>query len=94
MELHRKGRSIIRDDNACRRSMTIPSIGDGTSRALISTIDIPARFINSRAVGPAVGLMPMLNQSGERHRAGGVSLCRDSIMRALLYKAAQVMLAE
>ena len=92
MELHRKLLSIVRDDETCRRLMTIPGVGPVTSLAFTSTIDVPARFKNSRAVGPALGLTPVLNQSGESHRAGRVSLCGDGMMRALLYEAAQVLL--
>jgi transposase len=62
------------------------------SLAFISTIDVPARFKNSRAVGPALGLTPVLNQSGESHRIGRISSCGDGMMRTLLYEAAQVML--
>lgn len=91
--LHRKLLSIVRDDEACRRLMTIPGVGPVTSLAFTSTIDVPARFRNSRAVGPALGLTPVLNQSGESHRVGRVSLCGDGIMRSLLYEAAQVMLS-
>jgi len=93
MDLHRKLLSIVRDDEACRRLMTIPGVGPVTSLAFTSTIDVPARFSNSRAVGPALGLTPVLNQSGESHRVGRVSLCGDGMMRALLYEAAQVMLS-
>lgn len=93
MALHRKLLSIVRDDEACRRLMTIPGVGPVTSLAFISTIDVPARFRNSRAVGPALGLTPVLNQSGESNRVGRVSLCGDGLMRALLYEAAQVMLS-
>ncbi|MFC7066367.1 MULTISPECIES: IS110 family transposase [Brucella/Ochrobactrum group] len=91
--LHRKLLSIVREDETCRRLMTIPGIGPVTSLAFTSTIDVPARFSNSRAVGPALGLTPVLNQSGESHRVGRVSLCGDGMMRALLYEAAQVMLS-
>lgn len=38
-------------------------------------------------------MTPVLNQSGESHRAGRVSLCGDGMMRVLLYEAAQVMLS-
>lgn len=92
MELHRKLLSIVRDDETCRRLMTIPGVGPVTSLAFTSTIDVAARFSNSRAVGPALGLTPVLNQSGESHRVGRVSLCGDGLMRTLLYEAAQVML--
>ena len=92
-DLHRKLLSIVRDDEVCRRLMTIPGIGPVTSLAFTSTIDVPARFTNSRAVGPALGLTPRLHQSGESHRVGRVSLCGDAMMRSLLYEAAQVMLS-
>ena len=92
-DLHRKLLSIVRDDEVCRRLMTIPGVGPVTSLAFTSTIDVPSRFTNSRAVGPALGLTPRLHQSGESHRVGRVSLCGDAMMRALLYEAAQVMLS-
>ena len=60
--------------------------------SLHSTIDIPARFKSSKAVGPALGLTPIVNQSGESNRIGRISLCGDDMMRTLLYEAAQVML--
>jgi transposase len=62
------------------------------SLAFRSTVDIPARFKNSKAVGAAFGLTPILNQSGESKRVWRVSLCGDAMMRTLLYEAAQVML--
>src|SRR3981189_3700035 len=81
-----------RDNEVCQRLMTIPGVGPVVSLAFISTVDVPARFRNSKAVGPSLGLTPVLNQSGESHRVGRISLCGDEAMRALLYEAAQVML--
>jgi transposase len=72
--------------------LTIPGVGPVVSLAFSSTVDIPARFTNSKAVGPALGLTPALHQSGESHRIGRISLCGDEMMRHLLYEAAQVML--
>ena len=43
MELHRKLLSIVRDDEVCRRLMTIPGVGPVTSLAFTSTIDVPGR---------------------------------------------------
>jgi transposase len=91
-QLHRKVLLLARDNEVCRRLMTIPGVGPVTSLAFISTIDVPARFKSSKAVGPSLGLTPVLNQSGESHRVGRISLCGDEAMRALLYEAAQVML--
>jgi transposase len=90
--LHAKLLSVVRNDVICQRLMTIPSVGPVVSLAFKSTIDIPIRFTNSKAVGAALGLTPVLNQSGESHRVGRVSLCGDKMMRHLLYEAAQVML--
>jgi transposase len=72
--------------------MTIPGVGPVTSLAFTSTIDVPARFRTSKAVGPALGLTPRLHQSGESHRVGRISLCGDALMRTLLYEAAQSLL--
>jgi transposase len=99
-KLHRKLLLVVRGDDVCRRLMTIPGVGPVVSLAFKSTIDIPARFRNSKAVGPSLGLTPVLNQSGEsrrigcvsHRRIGCVSPCGDAMMRALLYEAAQVMM--
>ena len=91
-KLHRQLLLAVRDDGVCRRLMTIPGVGPVVSLAFSATIDVPARFKNSRAVGPSLGLTPLLKQSGESRRIGRVSLCGDQMMRALLYEAAQVMI--
>ena len=72
--------------------MTIPGVGPVVAMAFTSTIDVPARFKNSKAVGPALELTPRLNQSGESHRVGRISRCGDAMMRTLLYEAAQTLL--
>ena len=91
-KLHRRLLDIVQHDEVCHRLMTIPGIGPVTSLAFVCTIDVPARFATSRAVGPALGLTPVINQSGESRRIGRISACGDAIMRGLLYEAAQVLL--
>ncbi|RRH86438.1 IS110 family transposase [Mesorhizobium tamadayense] len=90
--LHRKLLAIVRDDQVCRRLMSIPGVGPVVSLAYTATIDIPARFRSSKAVGPILGLTPALHESGESRRLGGISLCGDAMMRTLLYEAAEVLL--
>jgi len=90
--LHRKLLAIVRNDEVCRRLMTIPGVGPIVSLAFVSTIDAPGRFRNSKAVGPMLGLTPVLHQSGDTSRIGRISLCGDGMMRTLLYEAAQTML--
>jgi transposase len=88
--LHRKLLVIVRNDQVCRRLMSIPGVGPVVALAYTATIDIPARFRNSKAVGPV--LTPVLHESGESRRIGRISLCGDGMMRTLLYEAAQVLL--
>jgi transposase len=90
--LHRRVLEIVKDDSTCRRLMTVPGVGPVVALAFTSTIDVPSRFRNSRAVGAALGLTPVLKESGESKRIGCVFLCGDGMMRTLLYEAAQVML--
>ena len=91
-DLHRRLLAVVKEDKVCRRLMTIPGVGPVVSLAFTATIDVPARFRSARSVGPALGLTPILHQSGESSRIGRVSLCGDAMMRGLLYEAAQVLL--
>lgn len=90
--LHRKLLRLVRDDEVCRRLMTVPGVGPVVSLAFVATIDTPARFRTSRAVGPALGLTPVLHQSGESSRVGRISLRGDAMMRTLLFEASQIIL--
>jgi transposase len=92
--LHRKLLALARGDAVCRRLMSIPGVGPVVSLAFVATIDTPARFQTSRAVGPALGLTPVRNQSGDSERIGRISLCGDAMMRTLLFEAAQTMLRQ
>jgi transposase len=56
------------------------------------TVDVPARFRNSKAVGAVFGLTPSKHQSGEIDKMGGISKCGDAVMRTALFEAAQSML--
>ena len=90
--LHRRLLVIVRDDDVCRRLMTVPGVGPVVALTFRASIDVPARFRNSRAVGAVLGLTPCKHQSGESERTGGISRCGDEMMRVMLYEAAQVML--
>ncbi|MBD9491653.1 IS110 family transposase [Ensifer sp. ENS11] len=89
--LHRQLVAVVRDDKACRRLMIIPGFSPVVALAYTSTI-VPARFRNSKAVGPALALTPRLHQSGEKGRVGRISRCGNAMMGALLHEAAQSLL--
>jgi transposase len=90
--LHRRLLAIVRNDEVCRRLMTTPGVGPVVALTYQATIDVPARFRNSRAVGAVMGLTPCKYQSGEIDRSGRISRCGDEMMRVMLYEAAQSML--
>jgi transposase len=90
--LHRRLLAIVRDDDVCRRLMTVPGVGPVVALTYRVTVDVPARFRNSKAVGAIFGLTPAKYQSDEIDRTGAISRCGDEMMRMMLYEAAQSML--
>src|SRR5262252_977076 len=90
--LHRRLLATVRDDDVCRRLMTVPGVGAVVALTYRATVDVPARFRNSKAVGAVLGLTPSRYQSGESDRIGRISRCGDEMARMMLYEAAQSML--
>src|SRR3974377_729610 len=90
--VHRRLLAVVREDEVCRRLMTVPGVGPVVALTYRSTVDVPARFRNSKAVGAVFGLTPSKYQSGEIDRTGAISRCGDEMMRVMLYEAAQSML--
>jgi len=90
--LHRRVLAVVRDDEVCRRLMTVPGVGPVVALTFRTTVDVPARFRNSRAIGAVLGLTPCKHQSGESDYTGAISKCGDEMMRVMLYEAAQIML--
>jgi transposase len=77
----------VKQSATCRRLMSAPGIGVLSVFAFVSTVEDPARFSRSRAVGAHLGLTPQQYQSGEIDRSGRISRCGDA-----LYEAAVVIL--
>src|SRR5207245_11102206 len=82
--LHGRLLAIVRDDDVCRRLMTVPGVGPVVALTYRVTVDVPARVRNLKAVGAVFGLTASQYQSGEIDRTGA--------MRMMLYEAAQSML--
>ena len=89
--LHRRLLAVVRNDEVCRL-MTVPGVGPVVALTYRATVDVPARFRNSKAVGAVFGLTPSRYQSGEINRTGAISKCGDEMTRVMLYEAAQIML--
>src|SRR5262249_58666990 len=87
--LHRRLLAIVRDDDVCRRLMTIPSVGPVVALTYRVTVDVPARFRNSKAVGAVFGLTPAKYQAGEIDRTGAISRGGDEKIGEMHCEAAQ-----
>ncbi|MDK3075570.1 IS110 family transposase [Sedimentitalea sp. JM2-8] len=61
-------RDQSRNDDACRRLMTIPGVGAVVATTFRAAIDDPKRFRSSKSVGACFGLTPRRYQSGETDR--------------------------
>jgi transposase len=83
---------LVRDDSVCRRLMTVPGVGPVVAFTFQATVDIPQRFVNSKAVGAHFGLTPRAFSSGETDYTGRISRRGDALMRATLYEAAHTLL--
>src|SRR3974377_1031159 len=90
--LHRRLLAIVRDDEVCRRLMTVPGVGPVVSLTYRATVDVAARFRKSKSVGAVFGLTCAKYQSGEVDWSGKISRCGDEMMRVVLYEAAQSMM--
>jgi transposase len=93
MALHRRMLAIVRADEVCRRLMTVPGVGAVVAVTFKATVDDPARFARSKAVGAHLGLTPKRYQSGETDVVGGISKAGDTMARTALYEAANAMLS-
>ena len=72
--------------------MTTPGVGPVVALTYRATVDVPARFRKSKAVGAVFGLTCSRYQSGEIDWSGRISRCGDEMTRVMLYEAAQSML--
>jgi transposase len=70
----------------------ISGVGPLTSLAFILTLEDPARFHKSRGGGPALGLVPCRDQSGDQDRQLRITKTGDAYLRRLLVGSAQYIL--
>jgi transposase len=70
----------------------ISGVGPLTSLAFILTLEKPDRFRRSREVGPAIGLIPRRDQSGDHDPQLRITKTGNSYLRRLLVSSAQYIL--
>ena len=87
--LHRRLLAIVRDDDVCRRLMTIPGGCPVVALTYRATVDVPARFRNSKAVGAVLGLTSAKYQSGENQKHS-LKSCQFELKRHAIYLASKL----
>lgn len=70
----------------------VPGVGTLTALAFVLTVEDPARFAGSRAVGAYLGLVPGRDQSGDSDPQRRISKRGDRMLRRLLVGSAQYLL--
>jgi transposase len=70
----------------------ISGVGPLTSLAFVLTLENPDRFRRSREVGPALGLVPRRDQSGDQDPQLRITKTGDAFLRRLLVGSAQYIL--
>lgn len=70
----------------------VTGVGPITALAFILTLEDPTRFQKSREVGPALGLVPRKDQSGETDKQLRITKCGNIYLRQLLVNCAHYIL--
>jgi transposase len=91
-KLHREVLTIVKEDQVCRRLMTVPGVGAVVSLTYKAAVDDPDRFKKSKSVGAFFGLTPKRYQSGETDVTGGITRVGDASVRSALHDAANALL--
>jgi transposase len=74
------------------RLRQVAGVGPLTSLCYVLTLEDPARFRTSRAVGAYLGLCPQQADSGDRHPQLRITKQGDAMLRRLLVSGAQYVL--
>lgn len=80
-KLHREVLLIVKEDQVCRRLMTVPGVGALVSLTYRAGVDNPGRFTKSKSVAAFVDLTPKRCQSGKTDVTGGITRVGDAGVR-------------
>lgn len=83
-ELDKEIAKRAREDEMCRRLMTIPGVGPIGATALIALAPPPETFRKGRDFAAWVGLTPLQKSTGGKQRLGAISKMGERTLRRLL----------
>ena len=75
--------SLARENEVCRRLMTVMTIGPFAATALAATVGDPRYFASGRHFAAWIGLVPKQYSTGGKERLGGISKRGDTYLRKL-----------
>jgi transposase len=77
-----------KDNEVCRRLMTVPGVGPLTAIRFVATLDDVKRFPTAHHLESYLGLVPGENSSSDRVRRTAITKAGSAEMRRLLVQAA------
>jgi transposase len=83
--------TICRDDETCRRLMTLPGVGPVVATALAASIGDPRQFRSGREMAAWIGLVPRQYSTGGKSRLGGVGKRANHYLRRQLVHGARAV---
>jgi len=85
----RRLRKIAERHEVCGRLMTIPGVGFVCALSFFTAIEDPGRFVSNEDVGPYLGLVPRVHQSGQTSRSGRITRMGSMMTRTDLVGSAK-----
>lgn len=92
--IRRKLSAKAAHDKQAKLLLTHPGVGELTALCLVHTLGDVGRFGRKEQVTAFVGLVPLDESSGERHRIGSISKHGSKLLRYLLGQAGQKSFAD
>ncbi|MFC5423287.1 IS110 family transposase [Bosea eneae] len=83
--------AICREDETCRRLMTLPGVGPIVATALAASIGDPRQFQSGREMAAWIGLVPRQYSTGGKSRLGGVGRRANHYLRRQLVHGARAV---
>lgn len=82
--------AVAHEQEVCRRFMEISGIGPISSLSFYSAVEEPTRFKRNEDIGPFLGMVPRVEQSGATVRRFGISRMGNKMTRQHLVTAASI----
>lgn len=89
---NKKIKVICKENDACRRVLAVPGVGELTATAIVAAVPNPNEFKNGRHLSAWLGLVPKQSSSGNKQVLLGISKRGDRYLRTLLIHGARAAL--